>query len=100
MATPNPYDPPAPSSEIDQKAMPNILEYGLRTYVGWALLAGTGIGGCIGIARFFVEGFFVWEAVRDLLVGTLVGIIGGTVWFLVHRGVTWVQHFHICSRSS
>ena len=94
MATPNPYDPPDPSSEIDQKAIPNIPEHGFRAYVRWALLAGAGIGGCIGIARYFVEGFYVWDPVRDLLVGTTVGIIIGPVWFLIHGCVAWVRSRH------
>jgi hypothetical protein len=96
----NPYDPPGPGSEIEQNAPTTFRRHGFYAYVGLALLAGAVVGGCIGIARFFVEGFFVWDAVRDLIVGTLVGIIGGTVWFLVHRSVTWVRHFRTCSNSS
>jgi hypothetical protein len=96
----NPYDPPGPRSEIEQNAPPTLPRHGFCAYIGWALLAGAGVGGCIGIARFFVEGFYVWDAVRDLLVGTAVGIIGGTVWFIVHCSVTWIRHFHACSRSS
>lgn len=77
----NPYAPPDMHLVDERDTQAAGRGYGWRAYLGWATLIGAGIGGCIGTARFFVDEFYVWGSVRDLVVGTLVGLCVGVLWF-------------------
>jgi hypothetical protein len=79
---PNPYTPPNACTSNERDTQAAFRGYGWRAYLGWATLIGVGIGGCIGTARFFVDDFYVWGSVRDLIVGTLVGLFVGVLWLL------------------
>ena len=78
----NPYATPNADTSNQRDTQAAGRGYGWRAYLRWSTLIGAGIGGCIGTARFFVDEFHVWGSVRDLIVGILVGLCVGVLWFL------------------
>lgn len=91
MTSLNPYESPSCPTEREIVAPLKGARYGIRAFIVWTLLAGVCIGGCITVLRLLVEGFYWWDAARDLLIGGFVGILVGIGWFLLRRCVFWVR---------
>jgi hypothetical protein len=80
METENPYQSPAVGSQpVCHDADPSA-QSGFRVCVVRGMTIGLLIGcGIYGI-RCVVEGFFLFDLIRDTLVGTGVGVIVGLFW--------------------